>query len=271
MAFALLRAFVDDDAVVVRTRDAALIASGDLVFDVGGEYDAARQRFDHHQASYQGPMSSAGMVLVWLAETARMDSETFQVLRDQLVNFVDDVDNGRRPPQRDVPCFAKLIDACNRGCTTFDEFDRAYLRAVDAALLLVRGITTGVIEDRYARTVVGAAMEAARAQGHRVVLLGEGVRWKPAYFGLDGASHPTDYVLMPSPDGTWQVHAIPPSECSFDQKRPLPDEWCGLTGDALCRVIGVQGARFAHKNRFIAVFDTREAAVDALKRWDRWP
>lgn len=271
MALALLRTFVDPDVSVVRTRDPAVIAGGDLVFDVGGEYDPARMRFDHHQASYQGPLSSAGMVLAWLGETARLDGETWTALREQVVNFVDDVDTGRRPPQRDVPCFAKLVDACNRGCRTFEEFDRAYLQAVDAATLLVRGVAAGVIEDRHSRTVVGAAMEAARAEARRVVLLGEGVRWKPAYFGLDGAAHPTDYVLMPSPDGTWQVHAIPPSECSFAQKRPLPDEWGGLTGEALSAVIGVKGARFAHKNRFIAVFDTREAAVDALKRWDRWP
>lgn len=271
MALALLRAFVDPHVAVVRTRDPVVIAGGDLVFDVGGEYDPARLRFDHHQASYQGPMSSAGMVLAWLGATGKVDAETFAALREQIVTFVDEVDNGRRPPQRDVPCFAKLVDACNRGCHTFEEFDRAYLRAVEAASMLVGGVATGVVEDRHSREVVGAAMEAARLEARRVVLLGEGVRWKPAYFGLNGAVHPTDYVLMPSPDGTWQVHAIPPAECSFEQKRPLPEEWCGLTGDALSSVIGVKGARFAHKNRFIAVFDTREAAVDALKRWDRWP
>lgn len=268
LAYALVRAFADEAATITRTRDASTIAGGDLVFDVGGVYDPARLRFDHHQASYQGPLSSAGMVLQWLVDTDKIDADTFESLKVQVVDFVDDVDNGRRPPKRDVPCFGKFVDACNRGCDTFEEFDAAYLRAVDSALLLVRGIAAGVVEDRHARAVMRAAMDAASG---RVLRVGECIRWKPAYFAEGGASHPSDTLLMPSPDGTWHVYAVPPAECSFAQKAPLPSEWAGLTGDALIAVVGVPGARFAHKNLFIAVFDTESAAVDALQAWNRWP
>jgi len=47
---------------IVRTRDADVIASADIAVDVGGVYDVNKGRFDHHQHSYTGPMSSAGMV-----------------------------------------------------------------------------------------------------------------------------------------------------------------------------------------------------------------
>jgi uncharacterized UPF0160 family protein len=56
---------------------------------------------------------------------------------------------------------------------------------------------------------------------------------------------------------------------SKDDKRKLPEEWAGLEGAALEEVVGVVGARFCHKNRFIAAFEHREAALAALRAWDR--
>ena len=37
------------DAAIVRTRDPALLKECDIVVDVGGEYDPATHRYDHHQ------------------------------------------------------------------------------------------------------------------------------------------------------------------------------------------------------------------------------
>lgn len=57
------------DARLVRTRDPALLASCHTVVDVGGEYDPARYRFDHHQRGFATvfpgrptKLSSAGLV-----------------------------------------------------------------------------------------------------------------------------------------------------------------------------------------------------------------
>lgn len=58
------------NAVVVRTRDKAKLAQCTIVLDVGGEYDAVRLRFDHHQRGfdktlgegYKTKLSSAGLV-----------------------------------------------------------------------------------------------------------------------------------------------------------------------------------------------------------------
>jgi len=57
------------DARLVRTRDPALLAECHTVVDVGGEYDAARNRYDHHQRTFattfpERPtkLSSAGLV-----------------------------------------------------------------------------------------------------------------------------------------------------------------------------------------------------------------
>lgn len=270
LALALVRAFVDPEVRVVRTRDRAEMDAADLVFDVGGELDPARRRFDHHQNSYAGDRSSAGLLLDWMESTGQASPEAAEALRRELVDYVDAVDNGRRFPG-EVPCFASLVDAYNRGCGSFVAFDAAYLRAVDAAYGYVQGVLHGVAEAADTHQAVEAAMAEATRAGRRTLYFDRSLRWKPAYYALGGAQHPTEHALMPALDGTWQVLAIAPEERSFAQKRPLPESWAGLTRDDLAAVVGVPDALFCHKNRFIAVFGTREGAIEALRRWDRGP
>ena len=63
----LLPAFADH--AVVRTRDPAQLAQCDIVVDVGGEYDDAAKRYDHHQKTfdtvldgYKTKLSAVGLV-----------------------------------------------------------------------------------------------------------------------------------------------------------------------------------------------------------------
>src|SRR4051812_5273225 len=63
------------DADIVRTRDPAIIATADFAVDVGGVWNPATGRFDHHQKGFDGargsgvPYASAG--LVWREYGAR--------------------------------------------------------------------------------------------------------------------------------------------------------------------------------------------------------
>ena len=45
-------------AELVRTRDAELSAKADFAVAVGGEWDAGRGRFDHHQRGFRGARES---------------------------------------------------------------------------------------------------------------------------------------------------------------------------------------------------------------------
>lgn len=272
LAWALIRAFHAPDAKVVRTRDASVIRQADLVFDVGGKFDPGAGHFDHHQASYQGPLSSAGMVLEWLVERGEIDPEIGQRLRSELVDYVDAVDNGRLVPERGVPCFARMVEMFTAGHETNEAFDRAFAEASDMALGMVRGVVASVEQIRSAQTEVLTAMREAEQAGRSVIFLDKYHKWKPIYYANGGAEHPTDYVLFPGIEGSWRVIAIAPEEDSFEQKRPLPASWAGLTGSSLSAQTGVPGALFCHKNRFIAVFETRDSAVETLERHGlMWP
>ena len=86
LAWALLLEFYNPDLELVRTRDAQRIKEADIVFDVGGIFDPQQKRFDHHQSSYTGPLSSAGMVLEWLFQEALLSEEMFQRLKHSIVD-----------------------------------------------------------------------------------------------------------------------------------------------------------------------------------------
>ena len=267
MAWALIRTFFDADADLIRTRDQALIETVDVVFDVGGLYDPPSFRFDHHQQEYTGPLSSAGMVLRWLEASGRLTAPLAKLLREQIVDYVDDVDNGRRMPDVGVPCFAKLVDAYNQGCYTLEDFDASFRRAGEAAVGMVAGIKQGHEDQLASASIVVSAMEAARAAGRNVIFMDRYHSWKDIYFDHDGVDHPTEFVLHPGIDGRWRAVAIPPVRGSFAQKRPFPEPWAGLRDAELSAATGVEGSLFCHKNRFIAVFTSKEGALEAMGRF----
>ncbi|MCA8942496.1 MAG: MYG1 family protein [Planctomycetes bacterium] len=266
LAFAMIRVFFDQEATVVRTRDLERIAQADIAIDVGGEFAPDRRRFDHHQASYDGDRSSAGMVLDWLEADGHIGAEMAHSLRADLVDYVDAVDNGRRTPERGVPCFAMIVGVYNNLAASPDEFDGLFRDAAAVAAGLLEGLRAGYQAVADARLVVRRAMSQADETASNLLFLDAYHAWKPAYFELGGADHHTEFVVYPAED-SWRVVAIPPVPGSFDQKRSLPAEWAGLVDDELSSVVGVNGARFCHKNRFIAVFESREAALESLRKW----
>lgn len=265
MAWALVRTFFAADATLVRTRDPARIAEADMVFDVGAVYDPDRLRFDHHQNSYTGPLSSAGMVLAWLEAQGHVAPSLAALLRDRLVAYLDDVDNGRVAPDPRVPCFPSIVDALNQPASSEEDHDVWFHRAAAVAEAYLSGLVAEHDKIEEAAREIPKAMAEAEADGRNVLVLDRYLRWKPAYFAAGGADHPTEYVLFPGTDGSWRILAIPPEPASFDQKRPLPAEWAGLTGADLEAVTGIPGSVFCHKNLFIAVFTTRDGAIEALR------
>lgn len=267
LAAALVRIFADSDATVLRTRDSEKLAGADVVFDVGGVFDVGTCRFDHHQRDYEGNRSSAGMVLDWLESTSKVSASVASALRFQLVDYVDAVDTGARTSAGDVPCFSTMVGVLVERASDKD-FDHWYERAVSMAQDIAQGIITGTERSERDAEAVHAAMETAVSEGRRVLFFDAYLKWKPAYFAAGGGEHPTDYVLFPG-KGDWRVVTVPVAIDSKDDKRKLPEEWAGLEGASLEEVVGVPGARFCHKNRFIAAFDSREAAILALRAWKR--
>lgn len=98
------------NAHLVRTRDPAVLATCDTVVDVGGEYDASANRYDHHQRTFattfpgrDTKLSSAGLVYMHfgkdiISNRGASEASTVELLYkkvyESFVEALDAHDNG---------------------------------------------------------------------------------------------------------------------------------------------------------------------------------
>jgi uncharacterized UPF0160 family protein len=208
------------------------------------------------------------MVLSWLKDEQHLSEALYQVLKHSIVDYVDDVDNGRTLPSPSTPCFAQFVNIMGSGCNTLEEFDISFCKAADFAQQYLTSAQKNLHIQEKNQSVVHEEMERAVQEDRNYLLFDRYVPWKKPYFQSGGEEHQTEFVIFPSLQKRWQAVSIPPEEHSFAQKKPFPQEWAGLRGEELSTVIGIPNAIFCHKNRFIAVFDTLENTIEALKKWN---
>ncbi|MBT0958501.1 MYG1 family protein [Alphaproteobacteria bacterium KMM 3653] len=266
------------EAELLRTRDKAWItpAPERIIYDVGGDFDAAAQIFDHHQRPNPlredgQPYSSFGLIWAhygrdYLAamEVPEKDIEALHSGFDRgFVLPIDLVDNGAVNTSEAGPLFSGmtlpvLLESLK---TVFDDrAEGADDRAFAAALPVARAFVEAQVRRRAAKfraaDMVTAAIEAAGAG--RVLDLPMGM---PFRSGVEkaGADHLL-FVVHPRGED-WTLTTIRTGDDTFDNRADLPAAWAGLTDGDLEAACGVPGAKFCHNGRFIAVASSREAIL----------
>jgi len=262
-ACALLILFdcVDRDKII-RTRDRLVLESCEYVCDVGLEYNPEKKLFDHHQAEYQGSLSSAGMILLYLHEKGKITKKDYDFFNHNLVMGVDAHDNGKDPQILGLCSYSNIISSFMP--IAYDESPNVLERAFFDALDFAVGYLTRMWE-RYqysfsCRQIVEQAMKSNR----ECLMFEKNIPWLESFFELGGLDHSALYLIMPS-GNHWKLRCIPPSyQDRMKVRVPLPDHWAGLLEDDLKKITGIPGAIFCHKGRFISVWETKEDALKAL-------
>lgn len=246
---------------LVRTRDAGEIASADIVFDVGGTYDPACRRYDHHMRDLPrrpdgAPYSSVG--LVWRdygREALRQlvpgiaDGAIDMVWQDidhSLIHLIDLADNGVDSASPGHLSF--LIEAFNPTWDSDQTFDQAFAEAADFA----RGILSRACRQAHAEAQAMAVVVATARKGQdsRVVVLDRKLPWEKAVF--DGKLDDVLFVIYPNENLTsWYCRTVPPEPNSFGQRLSLPEAWRGLQEDAFSKAAGIPDGVFCHPGGFI--------------------
>jgi uncharacterized UPF0160 family protein len=272
------------DHILVRTRDAAQIAGGDVVWDVGLRFDAAADRFDHHQRGAPErpcgtPFSSAG--LVWQSygrravaallgggrqagpDAAGLAGTIADDLDAGIVRCIDEVDNGVSAGPDKLGLASMVGDFNPPWDQPRDDAaeDAAFLRAAD----LADGVLRRRVDQVRSRLMAEAEVVAAHAASAdpRVLELERNMPWKVAVF-----SHalPVLYAVYPVSNGNWMVDTMPPEPSSFAQRLPLPEAWAGLPEAELPAATGVPDAVFVHLRRFVGAARSRAGAVAMAER-----
>ncbi len=256
-----LYGLIDADKII-RTRDLVLLAECEYVCDVGGVYDPKIKKFDHHQVEYQGPKSSAGMILEYLKDENLMSEEEYHYLNKALIRGVDDFDNGRNPP--DLPfCVFSLIIA-NFNPIEYGVSGSVRNRAFDEAFDFIYGHIDRMRKRFHFIQTYREIVRVCMKKYTDCLIFDENIPWMDNFFALDGDHHSAKFIIMPS-GPHWKLRGIPPNSANRTSVRiSHPKEWAGLLEGELKEVSGIPGAVFCHKGCFISVWETKEDAITAF-------
>lgn len=244
-----------------RSRDSEVLDRCDYVCDVGGVYDSDKRRFDHHQIDYQGSMSSAGMVLLYLKEKHFINAHLYEHFHNGLILGVDQHDNGEAKWEAGTTTFSHVVSNFLPIVhdVSSEEMNRAFFMAVDFVVGHLDRMLRRMKYTLACRNIVQDAM----AGSNSVLLFEESIPWLDNFFELGGQLHPAQFVIMPS-GKHWKLRGIPPSTHERMQVRtPLPHSWAGLRDADLRKISNIPGAIFCHKGLFISIWETKADAIRA--------
>jgi len=282
---ATLSLVFNGDIQVTRTRDESKFAAADIVLDVGGENDQARNRFDHHQKGGAGlhvegiPYASFG--LVWkkfgpqaVREVMRevmhaeghkdMDDAFIQTVADavekRLVLGVDATDNGQNAfTENSAARLYEFDDIAGVFGSTWLEPERSQDSAFFELLPFFIAILRRQIKKSFASEEAKAIVAAAYATmpDKRLLILDKNY----PLGSLEETYPELLFVITPTPeDGTWKINTMRKESGMVAPRKPLPESWAGLRDADLAKVTGVPDARFCHNARFVAVVGSLEGA-----------
>ena len=284
------------DSGLIRTRDPAVIEAADFAIDVGGIWDPASGRFDHHQKGFSGarpsgvPYASAG--LVWREYGARCvaamaAAHTGQSLTDDIaqnfayaidadiVQYLDLSDVGAAKNAPGGYGLSAVVSGFNPNW--LDEQRMGYGQEADAYRLAQFRNAMALLTDVMINAVkyrVGAMLALEQVRQSEVLEDGK-------LLMLKNSALPWTAVVrkeMPNvlfvishnlAEQRYMIHTVPVSTESFKARADLPLAWAGLRDAELAAVTGVADAGFCHNGRFIAAaksFDgIRAMATQALQ------
>ncbi|MBI5078263.1 MAG: MYG1 family protein [Candidatus Yonathbacteria bacterium] len=270
-ACAVLSVLHDGNVEIARSREPEVWAKGDYVVDVGGEYDASRGRFDHHQSGGAGsrengvPYSSFGLVWKEFGEKIAGSPYAMSIIDKRLVQPVDAGDNGFETfgVRGEVAPYIlqDVISAFRPGWNEARTEDEGFFEAVAVAeKILSREIVRTRTEEEGKKHAEEAYIRAA---DKRIIILDDHYLW---YEALGTKPEPL-FVVKPDRGnmGKWKIEAVRGDVHSFKNRKNLPSAWAGKTGKELAEVSGVDDALFCHNKLFIAVAGSKEGALALAK------
>ncbi|XP_058729212.1 MYG1 protein C694.04c [Vicia villosa] len=290
------------NAEIVRTRDPQVLEGLDAVLDVGGVYDPARDRYDHHQKGFEEvfghgfstKLSSAGLVYKHfgkeiIANELKVDEEhqdvnyIYLAVYRSFMEAIDAVDNGINQYDTDQPPkyvnnthLSSRVGRFNLDWTDADQssekeneaFHRAMALAGSEFLDSVRFHVNSWLPARSIVMETVAARQTVDPSGE-ILVLKNFCPWKLHLFELEKElkiDPPIKYVLYADERSKqWRVQAVSVSPDRFESRKALPLQWRGLRDDVLSKEADIPGCVFVHMSGFIGGNQTFEGALAMAK------
>ena len=266
-------------AEVIRTRDTARVEAADFAVDVGGVWDPALGRFDHHQKGFDGarptgvPYASAG--LVWRQYGARCVSalalahtghrlsdakaaEMAHSIDADIVQYLDLSDVGAAKSAPGSYGLSAVVSGFNPNWLDeqrvgYGEADEAFrLSQFTRAMDMLTDIMANAVRYRVAAFLsVDEVRQGQVLEDGRVLFLPNGaIPWTQV---VRKEMPKVLFVISHNiAEQRYMIHTVSVSADSFAARVDLPEAWAGLRDGQLAAVTGVADAGFCHNGRFIA-------------------
>lgn len=294
------------NAAIIRTRDETKLAECDVVVDVGGVYDPAIHRYDHHQRSFQETfsslvpnkpwttrLSSAGLVYVHfgrnvIAHLLNIESNddlidaVYDKVYENFIQEIDGIDNGigiceGEQKYRITTHLSARIGNLNPSWNEPSN-DALILQRFERAMQLAGE----EFQDKVfyyahswwpAKQIVQNAIKSRFDidESGEIVELSDrgGVPWKEHLFQLEKehSIYPSiKYVIFADSKGNWRVQGVPLEPHSFELRVPLHKDWQGLRDDELSAKSQIADCIFVHQTGFIGGNKQRLGAIQMAKK-----
>jgi len=260
-----------DEVKVVRSRDETVIATADYVVDVGGVYDHATCRYDHHQPgapARENGIPYAGFGLVWrhYGEEICGSEVVASQLDSQLVQPIDANDNGvslytLNEPEIRLFEVSNVIGTFRAGSGADEETWLAcFMKAVDFARGLLERM---IVQQQNLLTLQAYVDQVYQAAADKQLVVFD----QPIHAELLIDFPEVRVVVYPdaSQEGYWRASAVPKTHHTFACRVYFPSAWSGLRDAELQAVSGLPDAVFCHKSRHLSVFGSKESALAAAR------
>lgn len=258
-----------DNIEVIRTRDEAIIATGDIVLDVGGVYSPEHQRFDHHQNGAPVrdngiPYAAFGLIWKHYGEQVVGNAEAAAHIERRFVLPIDANDNGVSlftvNENNTSPFLVQDIVALFKPAwDSVEDTDQGFLKACDFARNVLE---RAIIHAKAERDEAALAHTLYEAAVDKTVIVSD--KQVASVFFVEFPE--PMFIVSPDENGNWTAVAVRLRSDNFAVRKPFLESWAGLRDEELADVSGIKDAVFCHKAQFLFVANSKEGVLEAVKK-----
>jgi uncharacterized UPF0160 family protein len=249
---------------IVRSRDPEIIATGDIVFDIGDVYDPSINRYDHHQRGKAGARengiyyASAGLIWKHFGMELCSNETVWSQIDRGLMCEMDATDNGQTYIGeilfKDAGYTSIGIHIANFEVHAPGKpSDPAELmKQFEDASEFARGILVRSINacEVLEKSFQDASACYKKSEDKQVIVFDKNYS-RPIWKRMAEYPEPIFAVYYKQESDYWKVEAIPLTPIVMDSRKLAPNSWWGLNGEELQKVSGIPDATFCHSSGFL--------------------
>lgn len=247
-----------------------------IVADIGGGL------FDHHDEDHMAyhfdgtPMAAIGKV--WMVFGEQFCGLWLEVNHCDTVNpkrFAKEIergliiglsasDNGVIRTESD-PSVLTVASMIGQFRPTWKETDQTMDEGFSRAVGFAENVLNNMMKNIAARLEAEAiCIDVFSQTKNGIAVFEQYVPWKN-FALMNEMGKAIDYVIYPSLRGGFNCESMPVKGERFKQKKPFPESWRGLSGEALIAITGVNDSVFCHVGGFLIVSKSLDGAIALAK------